>query len=69
MITSLSNPTIVAIRKLHLLKERRESQLFLAEGLRVVGQALDSGAAVQQVIYALIYSSVLMDSSSWKEHE
>ena len=51
MITSLSNPTIVAIRKLHLLKERRESQLFLAEGLRVVGQALDSGAAVRQVIY------------------
>lgn len=51
MITSLSNSTIVAIRKLHLLKERRERQLFLAEGLRVVGQALDSGVEIKQVIY------------------
>ena len=50
MITSLSNSTIVAIRKLHNLKDRRASGLFLAEGLRVVGQALDSGAEIRQLI-------------------
>ena len=50
MITSLSNSTIVAIRKLHNLKERRATGLFLAEGLRVVGQALDSGAEIRQLI-------------------
>ena len=50
MITSLSNSTIVAIRKLHNLKDRRATGLFLAEGLRVVGQALDSGAEIRQLI-------------------
>ena len=50
MITSLSNSTIVAIRKLHSLKDRRATGLFLAEGLRVVGQALDSGAEIRQLI-------------------
>ena len=50
MITSLSNSTIVAIRKLHRLKDRRATGLFLAEGLRVVGQALDSGAEIRQLI-------------------
>ena len=50
MITSLSNPTIVAIRKLLKPKDRRTTGLFLAEGLRVVGQALDSGAEIRQLI-------------------
>ncbi len=50
MITSLSNSTIVAVRKLHSLKERRATGLFLAEGLRVVGQAFDSGAEIRQLI-------------------
>ncbi len=50
MITSLSNSTIVAIRKLHSLKDRRATGLFLAEGLRVVGQAFDSGAEIRQLI-------------------
>ncbi len=51
MISSLSNPSIVAVRKLHQAKERKITQTFLAEGLRVVGQAFDSHADVQQVIY------------------
>ena len=50
MITSLSNPTIVSIRKLLKPKDRRTTGLFLAEGLRVVGQALDSGAEIRQLI-------------------
>jgi len=52
MITSLTNPAIVAARKLLLPKERKSTGAFLAEGLRVVAQALDSGALIQQLIYA-----------------
>jgi len=68
MITSLSNSTIVAIRKLHNLKDRRATGLFLAEGLRVVGQALDSGAEIRQLIICpdlLIseYGQQLVDSA------
>ena len=51
MITSLSNSTIIAIRKLHRLKDRRATGLFLAEGLRVVGQAFDSGAEILQLVF------------------
>ncbi|MFZ3070716.1 MAG: RNA methyltransferase [Anaerolineaceae bacterium] len=51
MITSLSNDKIIAMRKLVNLKERKSTGLFLAEGLRVVAQAFDSSAAIEQVIY------------------
>lgn len=51
MITSLSNPTIAAARKLLLPKERKSTGLFLAEGLRVVGQALSSQAEIHQLIF------------------
>jgi TrmH family RNA methyltransferase len=50
MITSLSNSTIVAIRKLLRPKDRRSTGLFLAEGLRIIGQAFDSGAEIRQLI-------------------
>lgn len=52
MITSHSNPAIVAARKLLQPKERKASGAFLAEGLRVIAQAFDSGAMVQQLIYS-----------------
>jgi len=52
MITSLTNPGIVAARKLLLPKERKSTGNFLAEGLRVVAQAFDSGAQIQQIIYS-----------------
>ena len=42
MITSTANPHIKAIRKLNDSKERSLTQVFLTEGLRVVGQAVDS---------------------------
>ena len=42
-ITSLSNPTVKAVRGLHLRKEREESGLFLAEGLKIVTEAVDLG--------------------------
>ena len=42
-VTSLTNPTVKAVRALHLRKEREESGLFLAEGLKLIGEALDIG--------------------------
>jgi TrmH family RNA methyltransferase len=44
-ITSLTNPTVKAVRALHLRKEREESGLFLAEGLKIVIEAIDLGHA------------------------
>ena len=41
LITSLSNPVIKSLRGLHERKQRRKSALFLAEGARVVTEALD----------------------------
>lgn len=51
MITSTSNPRIKAIRKLMDSKERAATNTFLAEGLRVVGQAVDSGAKILELLY------------------
>jgi TrmH family RNA methyltransferase len=42
-ITSLSNPTVKAARALHLRKEREESGLFLAEGLKIAAEAFELG--------------------------
>lgn len=44
-ITSLTNPTVKAVRALHLRKERDESGLFVAEGLKAVIEAIETGHA------------------------
>jgi TrmH family RNA methyltransferase len=44
-ITSLTNATVKAVRALHLKKGREESGRFLAEGLKIVIEALDQGRA------------------------
>lgn len=72
MITSNSNAQIISIRKLLESKFRRTSGLFLAEGLRVVGQALESHAAVEQLIFSpelLIseYGQLLVESAQAQE--
>ena len=43
LITSLTNPTVKAVRALHMRKEREESGLFLAEGLKIVTEAVELG--------------------------
>jgi TrmH family RNA methyltransferase len=50
-ITSLTNPTVKAVRALHMRKEREESGLFLAEGLKIVIEALDLGHAPSILMY------------------
>ncbi len=42
-ITSLANPLVKAARGLHVRKEREESGLFLAEGLKIVAEAFELG--------------------------
>jgi TrmH family RNA methyltransferase len=50
VVTSLTNPTVKAVRGLHLRKEREESGLFLAEGLKIVTEALDLGFAPKTLL-------------------
>ncbi len=42
-ITSLTNPTVKAVRALHLRKAREETGLFLVEGLKSVAEAVELG--------------------------
>jgi TrmH family RNA methyltransferase len=50
-ITSLTNPTVKAVRALHMRKEREESGLFLAEGLKIVIEAIDLGHAPRILMF------------------
>jgi TrmH family RNA methyltransferase len=50
-ITSLANPTVKAVRGLHLRKERDESGLFLAEGLKIVTEAVELGHAPRILLH------------------
>lgn len=50
-ISSLSNPTVKAVRALHLRKGRDETGLFLAEGLKIVTEAVEMGRAPRILLY------------------
>ena len=50
MITSTSNPTVKHIRKLMDRKERQLSGLFYLEGLRIVGEAIQSGWEIEMLV-------------------
>jgi TrmH family RNA methyltransferase len=50
-ITSLTNPTVKAVRALHLRKARAESGLFLAEGLKIVAEAVELGRRPKILLY------------------
>ncbi len=52
VITSLTNPTIKAVRALHLRKARQESGLFLVEGLKSITEAVDLGRRPRILLYA-----------------
>jgi TrmH family RNA methyltransferase len=51
-IASPSNPLIKEVKALRMKKRRDETGLFLAEGARVVAEALDAGTAPETFIYA-----------------
>ncbi|WP_091738103.1 TrmH family RNA methyltransferase [Phenylobacterium immobile] len=50
-ITSLSNATVKAVRALHMRKERDETGLFVAEGLKNVIEGIDTGHAPQILLH------------------
>jgi TrmH family RNA methyltransferase len=50
-VTSLANPTVKAVRALHLRKERDETGLFVAEGLKNVTEGVELGYAPKILMY------------------
>ena len=50
-VTSLSNPAVKAVRALHMRKEREETNLFLAEGLKIVTEAVELGHVPKVLLY------------------
>ncbi len=50
-ITSLTNPTVKAVRALHMRKDREDSGLFLAEGLKIITEAVDLGHAPKVLLH------------------
>jgi RNA methyltransferase, TrmH family len=52
VITSLANPTVKAVRSLHSRKDRDESGLFLAEGLKIVTEAVELGRTPHTLLYS-----------------
>ena len=51
-VTSLANPLVKDIRALHLKKERDKTRLFIAEGQKLVRDAVDCGWPVETLAYA-----------------
>jgi len=51
-VTSLSNPIVKDIKALALKKTRDETRSFLAEGLKLVIDALDLGWTIRTLVYA-----------------
>jgi TrmH family RNA methyltransferase len=50
-VTSLTNPTVKAIRALHMRKTREETGQFVAEGLKFVIEAVELGVAPEILMY------------------
>jgi RNA methyltransferase, TrmH family len=50
-ISSLTNPTVKAVRALHLRKDRDETGLFVAEGLKNVTEGIETGHAPKILMY------------------
>ena len=51
-ITSLANPIVKQIRGLALAKNRKETGLFLAEGLKLVADAVEAGWTIRTLVHA-----------------
>jgi TrmH family RNA methyltransferase len=51
-VTAFSNSTVKRLRSLRDKKSRREEGLFLAEGLRILTEARDSGRLPEVIVYS-----------------
>lgn len=52
ILTSTQNPRIKAIRALSQRKRRQETGLFFAEGIRLAGEAVQTGADIETLVVA-----------------
>jgi TrmH family RNA methyltransferase len=52
LIASLNNPLVKQVRALRQKKARRESGLFLVEGIHHVGEVVEAGWEVENLLYA-----------------
>ena len=52
LISSHNNPKIKQVRALHQRKARQEARLFLVEGIRHVGEAIEAKAAIEAIYFA-----------------
>ena len=52
LITSFANQNVKLIRKLEQKKYRQETSLFFIEGLRTVGEAVQTGAPIDALVVA-----------------
>ena len=50
-VTSLTNPTVKAVRALHMRKARDEAGLFVAEGLKAVTEGVETGHAPKTLLF------------------
>jgi TrmH family RNA methyltransferase len=62
-VTSLSNATVKATRALHMRKEREETGLFLAEGLKIVTEAIELGRAPRTLMFGPDAGHPLLDKA------
>jgi TrmH family RNA methyltransferase len=51
-LTSRNNPKIKQVRLLHQRKQRGETGLFIVEGIRHVGEAVQAGADIVYLVYS-----------------
>lgn len=59
MITSLTNPQVKHVKRLHSQKSRQQAQHFIVEGLRLVEEALRAGS-----VPALMFYTPRLDESA-----
>jgi TrmH family RNA methyltransferase len=52
LISSRSNPNVKSARALRQRKARQETNLFLVEGIRHVGEAVSADAGIESIFYA-----------------
>jgi len=52
LLTSRQNPKIKQIRALSVRKQRQQQGVFVVEGIRHVGEAVESGAEIEYLVYA-----------------
>lgn len=65
MLTSLQNPLVKQMRKLHRARDRREQQLFLLEGTHLLEEALAAGWQLAIVCHTASWQAE--HSSLWQQ--